>query len=235
MRVVLTRPQPECEVLASRLATLGHDPIPAPALAIEPCALPTSVIMDLDLYDTIVVTSKPAARLLVDAIDHVWPQLPLGIKALAVGPATAQILTDYGIPCEVAQPHNSEGITAHAMLMQAKRVLLATGQGGREFIDQCLTAAGKPFVRLECYRRAQVRLSPAIHQDLLQRPADAIWATSLDALDAIAQWPIKSWRHLWVPSERIAQAVQPLQAARVSVIGHASDDALIEFMKKEAV
>lgn len=213
------------------------DPVIAPALSIQPIELPDSTVMDLDLFDLVIVTSKPAATHWIDLIDHVWPQLPLGLKALAVGPGTARLLTDYGVLTQVASPHSSEGVLDHPWVKQAQRVMLVTGQGGRGVIDQGLVQQGTSLTRVECYFRAQVRLSDANQQALLEHECDFSWVTSADAVTAMAAWsmPSRVYGQILTPSARVADAVAAQLDQTSAVISDASDSALMEYLKKEVM
>ncbi len=237
MRVLLTRPAPELPALAQAVGDAGHEPVLQPALSIEPLAFSHHPVMDIDRFDCVIVTSRPAARALVDQIDDYWPQLPLGLKALAVGEGTAELLRGADIDTAVATPASSDGVVVHPWFAAASKVLLVTGEGGRGHIDAALEAAGQEYTRLDTYRRARVRLSAAQRAGLLESPIDLAWVTSADALAAMADWDLPSAyiRQVWVPSERVAASPAANHFSSVRSIGAADNASLLAELRKESV
>ena len=225
MHWLLTRPQPECDVLLQRMTQAGFAATAAPAIQIQPLAIDHRVIMELDHFDTLIVVSKPAARRLIDEVDMYWPQLPIDQRCIAVGPGTAQILSDYGFAPQVPDQADSEGVLA--LCGDAKTVLLAAGAGGREAIEQGLT--GCDLTRLSLYRRAQVPLPPNLDGGVLTH----IWVTSADIADVVAGWNLEL--PIWVPSERVATHARGLGLTVQRVLGSAQDAALLDVLQKEAV
>lgn len=225
MHWLITRPQPECDILCQRLAQAGFAATAAPAIAIEPCAIDHRVIMDLDQFDTLIVVSKSAARRLIDEIDAYWPQLPIDQTCIAVGPGTAQILSEYGFAVRVPEQADSEGVLG--LCRGAQRVLLAAGVGGRETIEQGL--AHCQVTRLALYRRAQVPLPASVDSGVLTH----IWVTSADIAAVVADWNLG--QPVWVPSQRVADQARALGLTVQRVLDSAQDDALLAALKKEAV
>lgn len=88
MRLLITRPEPECTALAARLDMMGHEAICAPLLTIEwlPFALPAN-------FDGLVFSSANAVRALAGR-----PELEnyKGRPAITVGAATAEAVRAAG-------------------------------------------------------------------------------------------------------------------------------------------
>ena len=221
----IARPQPEADALVQRLNALSIPAQATPAIRIESLEIDHRVIMELDQFDTLIVVSKPAARRLIDEIDHYWPQLPLGIDCIAVGPGTAQILQDYGFSPRVPEQADSEGVLA--LTQEAKRVLLAAGEGGRELIEQGLTAE---LTRLSLYRRVK----GPVPAESAEAESVNLWVTSVEIAQAVAEWP-HPIAEVWVPSTRVAEAVRAVGLPVTRVLGSASDDSFIEAVLKDRV
>ena len=222
----IARPQPEADALVQRLNQLGIAAQATPAIDIQPLEIDHRVIMELDQFDTLIVVSKPAARRLIDEIDQYWPQLPLGIDCIAVGPGTAQILKDYGFFPRVPEQADSEGVLA--LTQKAKRVLLAAGEGGRELIEQSLTACER--TRLSLYRRVK----GPVPAESDEAESVSLWVTSAEIAQAVAEWP-HPIAEVWVPSARVAEAARAVGLPVTQVLGSASDDSFIDAVLKDRV
>ncbi len=88
MRLMVTRPEPECAATAARLSALGHEVIAEPLLAIayNPVDLPEDPA-------AIILTSRNGVRALSRWPDHEkWLRRPV----FAVGPGTGVAVSDLG-------------------------------------------------------------------------------------------------------------------------------------------
>lgn len=88
MRLMVTRPEPECAATAARLSALGHEVIAEPLLAIayNPVELPEDPA-------AIILTSRNGVRALSRWPDHEkWLRRPV----FAVGPGTGEAVSDLG-------------------------------------------------------------------------------------------------------------------------------------------
>lgn len=224
MHWLITRPEPDAEPLAQAIRSLGGSAIAYPAIQIEPIAVDHRVIMDLDRFDTVIVVSKSAARRLIEEIDEYWPQLPVEQDCIAVGPGTAEILAGYGFAPRVPVQTDSEGVLE--LCANARRVLLAAGEGGRELIEQGLEHC--ELTRLALYRRAQVQLPPKIEGDVVA------WVTSADIAEAVAAWSLGDVP-VWVPSARVAERARQAGLNVQRILPSAQDSTLLQAIKKEAV
>ncbi|MCY1494078.1 Uroporphyrinogen-III synthase [compost metagenome] len=240
-RLLLTRPQEECEALAATLAEHGVHSASLPLLAIEPLAetpAQRSLMLDLDRYCAVIVVSKPAARLGLERLDRYWPQPPLQAW-FTVGGATAAILEDYGLNVHYpAQGDDSEALLGLPALQQAlqahnPRVLIMRGEGGRELLADSLRSQGVQVDYLELYRRA-LPAYPA--GELLRRiraeRLNAVAISSGQGFDNLRQlaagdWPQLAELPLFVPSPRVAEQVREAGAQRVIDCRGASAAALL--------
>lgn len=87
LRLVIPRPLPEAEALAARLSSLGHHPLVAPLLTIQPT---DAVLPDLASFQALLITSPNGARALASTTPD------RSKKLMAVGEATATHLRDAG-------------------------------------------------------------------------------------------------------------------------------------------
>lgn len=245
-RLLLTRPEDECAALAASLAEAGIHSASLPLLAIEPLdesPAERSLILDLDRYCAVIVVSKPAARLGLARIDQYWPQPPLNQYWFTVGAATAAILEDYGL--DVHYP--SEGDDSEALLqlpalgraLQAHdpKVLIMRGEGGREFLAECLRGQGAAVDYLELYRRQLPSYPPGeVLERIREERLNAVVVSSGQGLEHLYQlaaqdWPQVSALPLFVPSPRVASQARELGAQRVIDCRGASAAALMEALR----
>jgi uroporphyrinogen III methyltransferase / synthase len=114
MRVAVTR-----EDLAERVAALGHEPVLAELIRVEPLG---DEPVDASGYDWLVVTSANGAHELGRR----------GVRAnriAAIGPATAAALREHGLPVDlVPETHTQEGLRD---ALPDGRLLLAAAEGAR--------------------------------------------------------------------------------------------------------
>ncbi|BEH13179.1 MULTISPECIES: uroporphyrinogen-III synthase [Marinobacter] len=158
-RVLICRPEPEASRLAQAFQAAGAEVRRMPLMAREPLpATPErrSTLQDLDHFAHIIAVSPYAASVLLDEIDHWWPQVPMGIQWYGVGAGTAAVFAHHGLSPN--KPDN--GWTSEALLalpglqnLNHEKVLLARGEDGRELIRQTLEQRGARVTVLPLYRR----------------------------------------------------------------------------------
>lgn len=237
--LLLTRQSAENQRLAARLAEHGVRTSSLPLLTLEPCAEGPSErqrMLDLDLYQAVVVVSPVAARLGLERLDHYWPQPPVGIEWLAVGAGTAQVLRDYGLPARCPQQgQDSEALLAmplwQPLLARADlRVLIWRGEDGREHLAEQLRQAGARVDYLPLYAR---RMPAELERQLLALApqVDRIVLLSVQALrhwrDAAGQqWAVQRHWRCFVASERIAAQAREWGCTDV-VTCRGADDAAV--------
>ena len=127
MRLLITRPRPESEILAGRLSELGIDSFIEPMLELSP--LPNSAL-DLEGVQAVLVTSRGGARALADATPR--RDFPL----YAVGDATADVARQVGF----RQVSSAAGSAAD--LVEAVRANLDTAAGDLLHTRGAHTAGG---------------------------------------------------------------------------------------------
>lgn len=205
--VLVTRPQGQQQALVAALTEAGFVVSQQSALCIEPLVLSVAernLLLNLDQYHAVFFVSANAARLALQALDELWPQWPVGVHWLAVGPATAEVLSAAGMPAELPRTgFDSEAVLGLDCLrdLPGKRVLICSGEGGRELFAETLQRRGAEVDVLRLYQRICNAgfVWPA-------DPVDMVLVTSLQGWHCIAGKVPASCRVV-VPSERIAESI----------------------------
>ncbi len=191
--VIVTRPEPLNQLLCEHLDRLGLNTFALPTLEVQPrpcVAELRAQIQNVDRYDGVICVSRPAAGWLVEHLDRFWPQLPVGIKWLAVGESSASILARAGMPVHCPeQGFNSEAMLAMAPLqaqsIQGQRWLLVKGGAGRALLAETLMARGAEVVPLEVYDRLPMRYPQErlrLLKEAIQLGSILLVVTSVDVL-----------------------------------------------------
>lgn len=125
--VLVTRPAGSSDPLVAALEGAGFRVHAVPTVATQSLAVPT---LDGDAYDWVVVTSAAGVAAL--------PELPVGPRWAAVGPATARALEARGItPDLVPAATNAAAIADELPNAAGARVLLARADAaGRDLPDR---------------------------------------------------------------------------------------------------
>lgn len=103
LHVLVTRPDGQQQALVRALTEAGFAVSQQSSLCIEPLELSATernLLLNLDQYHAVFVSTN-AARLALQALDALWPQWPVGVHWLAVGPATAEVLSAAGMAAEL--------------------------------------------------------------------------------------------------------------------------------------
>jgi uroporphyrinogen-III synthase len=242
MTVLLTRPAGQSNTLAQAIHQLGGEVCELPLIEIDPvvdveaCERIKSYILDLDQYEAAIFVSTNAARLGMQWIDRYWPQLPAGLSAYAVGPATAELLQTFDWPVY----YSDKGVTSEELLalpglkqIQGQRIALIRGVGGRELIAETLRERGARVDYIELYRRH----TPDYTRDMLaeligSKGVNAVVCTSAQILDVLLHALHQNPQALQtipvlVPSERVRQLGLAAGLSRVINAGGVADEAII--------
>lgn len=246
-RLLLTRPQEDCAVLAQRLSASGVFSSCLPLLeiiALAEDAQQQARILELDRYRAVIVVSKPAARLGLSLLDRHWPQPPSEPRWFTVGAASAQILEARGL--SVAYPlrgDDSEALLSLPAFEQAlsplpARVLIMRADEGRELLAERLRARGVAVDYLPLYRR---RLPSYPAEELPRRVAserlNGLVVSSGQGFEHLRQLAGARWTELarlplFVPSPRVAMQAQQAGAQRIVDCRGASAAALLAALRE---
>lgn len=212
--VLVTRPADQAGGLAVRLEELGAHPLVFPALEIQATGHPETLrksLASLADSDLAIFISPTAVAWGLAALGS-WPAK---VALAAVGPGTAQALTERGLgpilaPDGAADSEALLGLPQMADL-SGRRVLVFRGEGGRETLAEALKTRGARVTYAECYRRGRPAADPAPLLDALARKQiQAVTVFSSETLDNLLAMVDTADRAnlttlpLFAPHERIA-------------------------------
>lgn len=248
-RLLLTRSAPDCESQAQYLSSLAIKAISLPLIEIVPTpetASQRSQLLDFDRYTTLIVTSKPAAKLILERLDYYWPQLPIQQTWFSVGKATADILNVANL--DVCYPESSVGDDSEALWASANfqlnlanprcRALIVKGQKGRPWLLEKLTLSGIPTDTIELYYRKRLHYSAEdILNTIAEHKLNGLVLSSGEALQNLhhllnTDWPKLTHLTYFVPSQRIVEQAQSLNIKHIINCHGASQHALMTALKK---
>ena len=146
VRVMVTRPADDSDPLAAQLRALGAEVIAQPAIRISPPSDWRPVdqaLARLQEYDWLVFSSANGVRYLLERLAERSDSCCFP-KLAAMGPGTAEELTQYGLQADLVPERFQAETLAEALASDAagKRFLLARASRGREVLAERLTAAG---------------------------------------------------------------------------------------------
>lgn len=169
LRVLVTRPAAQAERTAARLRALGHEPIVAPLLMIEPTNAPPPP----GPFGAVLVTSANGVPAVSDHARS--PGEPRPIPVFAVGARTADLLGEAGIPpLDWAEDGAELARGLRKRLPRGARLLLACGRDRKPEPQASLELAGYEVVAWETYAAVAVpRLPPEVVAALREDRIDA--------------------------------------------------------------
>ncbi|MCO7519848.1 MULTISPECIES: uroporphyrinogen-III synthase [unclassified Pseudomonas] len=247
-RLLLTRPEEDCAALAQALAEAGIASASLPLLTIE--ALEQGPAQRLGLQAigqarAIIVVSKPAARLLLEALDRAGIAVP-PTGWFTVGEATARVLQERGLLVTFPTAgDDSEALLCLPALREAAsfptaRVVIVRGEGGRELLAERLAEQGASVDYLELYRRSLPPYPPGtLVQRVVGERLNGLVVSSGQGLEHLhrlagVDWPWLSRLPLFVPSPRVADQARALGAREIVDCRGASAAALLAAVQRTA-
>jgi uroporphyrinogen-III synthase len=231
LSVLVTRPQPQSEVLADRIRALGGEAFVLPAIQIKPIAATPA-----GTYDLIVFVS-------VNAVEHGARLVVRGetTRVAAIGKTTAAALAAIDIAVDIVPDRGftSEALLAHPQLtlQPGSRVLIVRGAGGRELLQQTFTTCGFGVETLDVYERVLPVIDASIRAELDARwvagEIHAVTATSVETLAnlklLLTERSVELLRTtaLIVPSPRVCEAAAEMGLTGECIVAAGADDSSI--------
>lgn len=159
-RILICRPEDSARELALALSAIGAECRIFPTLAISELALNETdrqLILNLDQYQHIIVTSQHAAKLGLAQIDQYWPQFPMQQYWYPIGEKTASLLQEEHL--NIIHPEKtltSESLLSSTALQKVKqqKILILKGMEGRDLLSGTLTKRGAQVDELALYQRS---------------------------------------------------------------------------------
>lgn len=238
--VLVTRPASQAEEICPLLEALGCEVIRQPLLKIEPVDETPKIksqFMDIDLFDAVIAISRNAAEMGLSTMDQYWPQWPLGIDWIAIGPVTAEVMTKAGLDVKIpAEKFDSEGALEMPELtdVTGKKILIWRGVGGRETLASTLRDRGAEVIYAELYQRLVPEYSEEEWLQVLV-PKPLLLVSSGQGLEAIASQQPKiaeRVRGIIAPSRRVAELAGSLGFEKIQIAGSAQDIDMLAAVKK---
>ena len=186
---VVTRPAQQATGMIALLQGCGAEVLAFPTLVIVPKALlpgERAMVENLSAYEHIICVSANAATLGLEILSDYWPQWPVGLQWLAVGPATAEAMAGRGLDVIIPEAGpDSDSLLAMSELqsIEEHKVLIVRGVGGRELLANGLRRRGAQIDYLEVYERKTPSCSPDTLREFIDaRPEAWIITTSGESL-----------------------------------------------------
>ena len=194
-RVLVTRPRDSAAELVAPLEAMGAEVIQAPMIRIEPpedYGPLDAACRSVASFDAVVFASRHAvdafmARLLASPVDV---RELKGVKLCAVGAATGERLSRYGLKVDLTPgEYRAESLVdaiADRGEVRGRRFLLPRADIGREILADQLRAQGAAVTEVIAYRTVVVEQEreggPDIYRMLLEGRIDVVTFTSASAV-----------------------------------------------------
>lgn len=187
-RIVVTRAREQAGDLAQALAALGASVVTVPVIQIEP--LPNldglrAAVADLGRYQWVVFTSQNTVRLVGERLRE-WGLDPAGLgraAIAAIGPATAEALTELGVAATLVPERFVAEAVVDAMIargdVRGRRILLPRALEARDTLPEGLRAHGAEVDVVPVYRTVRAEGDGgALARELLSGRIDIVTFTS---------------------------------------------------------
>ena len=221
-RIVITRSEPDAQVLASRLRALGAVPLVVPAIRIEfadPAPL-DSALARMQSYDWVIFTSRNA----VEAVFRRTARIS-GPRVAAIGPATAAELRARSVePHLVPAKHVAEGLMEELGDVTGLRFLLPRADIARPDLPDGLKARGGTVDDITVYRTAP---AARVEQDL--GLVDAVTFTSSSTVKNFVQGgPVPAGARIICIGPITARTARECGLNVTEIAGDYTEDGLVE-------
>lgn len=184
-RIVVTRSRAQASDLADRLADLGAEVIEVPTIRIEPpesWAPLDAAVRRLGAFDDVVLLSANGVESLFGRLAEAGldARALAGRRVVAVGPATAARLSDFGIrPDLVPERFTAEGVLEAMGAVARRRVLVPRAAEGRDALPEGLERGGATVEVVQAYRTVrEAGAPPEILEEIRAGRVDLVTFTS---------------------------------------------------------
>lgn len=221
LTVLITRPRDQADTLKHLIESAGAQALSLPLIEISALVDAGAIqnlkdkVLELDSYQALIFVSTNAVSYGGEVINTYWPQFPVGIDVIAVGPTTAKAAAEC-LACEVIS--SDSGMTSEDILtlpqlqaVREKKIGIVRGQGGRELLADTLRERGARVDYLEAYSRRRVDYESAdFCARLLIAGVNVLTVSSGESLDRLKELllhkaEIMQQLDLVAPSQRVAE------------------------------
>ena len=237
VQLLLTRSPEQNTKLASDLGRPDIATFNVPLLAAAPLSTSPhakALVMDLDQFDKIIFISKNAVIYGLPVLEQYWPQWPIHLEWLAVGPATSALLEDQDLSPVYPEQASSEGLLAMRVLtdeIAESNVLIVRGVGGRETLKEGLVARGAKVTYLEVYERVLVPHEASRFPDGAEVIALLYSGEAIQRLQELIGAAAKNYM-LIVPSKRLQVLAIDCGFDKVEVARNQEDQSMLEVVTR---
>jgi len=235
IHIVITRPVHQAHNIRQQLLAQGAKVTLFPVMDIQEVGVCDQ--LNMDLFDWLIFISPNAVKYAQKYLLNI----NFATKTMAaIGKKTAETLQHYGIQADVVpcQHFNSESFLQlpATQSVQAKRILIFRGQGGRELLARTLQQRGATVQYAEVYQRVCPQVSAEVlKRQWQQKLLDRIVITSSEGLHNLYKMSHGDWIKqlpLLLGSPRIQQTAQHLgHQGNIIVANNPSDDAILHCLK----
>ena len=224
LTVLITRPSNQVESLRRAIESGGAKVLSLPLIEIRALNDAQAIqdlkdkVLQLDCYQSLIFVSNNAVSFGGEVINNYWPQFPLKVDVIAVGPTTAEAASER-FACEVIQP--TSGMTSEDILrlpqlqdVSEKKIGIVRGQGGRELLADTLRERGAIVDYLEAYSRTPIDYTSAdFCNRLLEAGVNVLTVSSGESLDRLTHLLVDNRKKLQqlnvlVPSQRVGRQAE---------------------------
>lgn len=253
LRVLVTRPDPQHQTTCSAITGEGGAAFHFPLIKIEAISSDEAIqsikskIENLDHYQVLIFISNNAAYYGANWITEFWPQFPVGVQVVAVGPSTARKVSSE-LNCTVV--HSEQGASSENILdldqlkeVAGKKIAIFRGIGGRELLAETLLSRGAEVDYFEVYQRTPAdNSSEQLASTLVAENINVISVTSSESLHRLVDLintsnladSVVKKIPLIVPSSRVAEIAKQLGFFAVKIAKGAEVEATINALQELA-
>ena len=222
--VLITRPSNQVDTLRREIESGGAKVLSLPLIEIKALNGVQAIqdikdkVLQLDCYQSLIFVSNNAVSFGGEVINDYWPQFPLGVDVIAVGPTTAEAASER-FACEVAQPSN--GMTSEDILrlpqlhdVSGQKIGIVRGQGGRDLLADTLRERGAIVDYIEAYSRSAIHYTSAdFCNRLCEAGVNILTVSSGESLDRLTHLLGDNRKklqqlNLLVPSQRVGRQAE---------------------------
>lgn len=243
LAVVITRPRHQAKPLCQAVLAEGGKPIEFPTLeiaALDDPSLLLEALETLQTYQIAIFVSPNAVDYVMAAIVKKSLPIPDTLAFFAVGPGTQKALARWGIEHSICprEQFNSEGLLAEPQLqlVKDKKIIIFTGQGGRELLQTTLIQRGAKVSKVASYQRqCPEQSATSLLEKWRHKQINIIVSTSIESLQNFLRLIGEEGRELLrvtpllVVSERMAEFAREHHVSKHIVVAKsAQEDRLLE-------
>lgn len=226
--ILVTRPRPAGDALASHINQSNGYAIFVPLLDIVPIDFPKN----LTDFDWLIFISPQAVY---HSAEYFRENFSRNTKIAAIGLGTVNALKEAGLSVDLFPENDwkSEGLLAMTGMQTIKgqKIALIQGEGGRQYLGEMLEKRGAIVTRIHVYRRQL----PKVNVDFIRASKiDIIIATSNDILQNVKILFGSSLCHvpMLVISEKMRDVAEAIGFQKIFVAKNASTDAIMIELKR---